>query len=492
MTNTTIYQSIATRTAGDIYIGVVGPVRTGKSTFIKRFMETQVIPNIDNVYRKERARDELPQSGSGRTVMTAEPKFVPEEAVQIQLADGAAFSVRLIDCVGYLVRGAIGQTEDNAPRMVTTPWFDHEIPMTEAAEVGTRKVIAEHSTIGVVVTTDGTISEIPREDYLDAEDRVIRELQELGKPFVVLLNSAEPQSERAQAISRDIASRYGVNSMAVNCLELDEADVAEIIKAVLYEFPMQELDLFLPPWVDALPAEHPIKVEVYAAIRDGTAELHHIREVEGVVAALADSENISDAHITGIDLGTGIAAAELLLPRELFYRTLSEQSGFEVGDDGDLMSLLTNLAKVKQEYDKVSGALHDVRETGYGIVVPSIEELKLEEPEIMKQGGRYGVKLRASAPSIHMIRADIETAVSPIVGNEKQSEDMVNYLLQEFEGDTNKIWQSNMFGRSFHELVSEDLQNKLHRMPEDARKKLQETLTRIINEGSGGLICIIL
>ena len=490
--NTTIYQNIATRTAGDIYIGVVGPVRTGKSTFIKRFMETQVIPNIENVYRKERARDELPQSGSGRTIMTAEPKFVPEEAAQIQLEGGGSFSVRLIDCVGYMVRGAIGQFEDDAPRMVTTPWFDHEIPMTEAAEIGTRKVISEHSTIGIVITTDGTVSDIPREDYLEAEERVISELKELGKPFVVLLNSASPGSDRARAIRADIAQRYDVTCVAANCLELDQEDVANILKAVLYEFPMQELDLFLPPWVDALPADHPIKAGLYDAIRQGTAELRHIREIEGVISALGGCENISEAKITGIELGTGVAAARLSLPRELFYHTLSEQSGFEVGDDGDLMSLLTRLAAVKAEYDKVAGALRDVRETGYGIVVPGISELTLEEPEIMKQGGRYGVKLKASAPSIHMIRADIETAVSPIVGNEKQSEDMVNYLLQEFEGDTSKIWQSNIFGRSFHELVNDDLQAKLKRMPEDARKKLQETLTRIINEGSGGLICIIL
>ena len=487
-----IYEDIALRTEGDIYIGVVGPVRTGKSTFIKRFMETMVIPNIDNVYRRERARDELPQSGSGRTIMTAEPKFVPEEAVQVTMDNGAAFSVRLIDCVGYMVPGAVGSLEDDSPRMVTTPWFDYEIPMTEAAEIGTRKVIAEHSTIGIVVTTDGSITDIPREDYLEAEERVITELKELGKPFLVVLNSSYPNSDRAQAIRADIASRYDVTCVCADCLELDEAAVTAIIKGVLYEFPVKELDLFLPPWVDALPADHPIKAGLYDAVRQNTAQLHHIREVENVIAALGESAHISEAKITAIDLGTGVAAARLALPRELFYQTLSEQSGFEVSDDGDLMSLLTKLAAVKAEYDKVAGALHDVRETGYGIVVPGIDELKLEEPEIMKQGGRYGVRLKASAPSIHMIRADIETAVSPIVGNEKQSEDMVNYLLQEFEGDTSKIWQSNIFGRSFHELVNEDLQAKLKRMPEDARKKLQETLTRIINEGSGGLICIIL
>ena len=402
--NTNIYQTIAARTAGDIYIGVVGPVRTGKSTFIKRFMETQVIPNIDNVYRKERARDELPQSGSGRTIMTAEPKFVPEEAAQIQLTEGASFSVRLIDCVGYMVKGAIGQFEEDAPRMVTTPWYDHEIPMTEAAEIGTRKVITEHSTIAIAVTTDGSISEIPREDYLEAEERVIRELQALGKPFLVLLNSAEPQSSRAQAIAKDISSRYEVNCVPVNCLELQEDAVADILRGVLYEFPLQELDLFLPAWVDALPAEHPMKTSLYAAIREGTAQLHHIREIDEVVAKLGTQENISAAKVTAIDLGTGVAAASLSLPRELFYQTLSEQSGFEVLDDGDLMSLLTRLAAVKTEYDKVSGALRDVRETGYGIVVPGIDELTLEEPEIMKQGGRYGVKLKASAPSIHLVR----------------------------------------------------------------------------------------
>lgn len=487
-----IYEDIAQRTEGDIYIGVVGPVRTGKSTFIKRFMETLVIPNIENIYRKERARDELPQSGSGRTIMTAEPKFVPEEAVEVTMEDGAAFSVRLIDCVGYMVSGAVGSLEDDMPRMVTTPWFDHEIPMTEAAEIGTRKVIAEHSTIGIVVTTDGTITDIPREDYLEAEERVITELKELGKPFLVVLNSQNPASDRAQAIRADLAARYDVTVVAANCLELTESAVTEIIKGVLYEFPVKELDLFLPPWVDALPYDHPIKSGLYAAIREGASGMRRIRDVEAAVSAIGACDSVSSAHISSISLGTGLARADLDLPRGLFYETISQQSGFAIRDDGDLMGLLTELAEVKREYDKVSDALREVRDTGYGIVIPNTEELKLEEPEIVKQGGRYGVRLKASAPSIHMIRADIETEVSPIVGNEKQSEEMINYLLQEFEGDTKKIWQSNIFGKSFHDLVSEDLHTKLLRMPEDARGKLQETLTRIINEGSGGLICIIL
>ncbi|MEL4861281.1 stage IV sporulation protein A [Pseudoflavonifractor phocaeensis] len=487
-----LYDDIAQRTGGDIYIGVVGPVRTGKSTFIKRFMETLVIPNIENVYRRERARDELPQSGSGRTVMTAEPKFVPEEAVRVDMADGASFAVRLIDCVGYMVPGAVGQTEDDAPRMVTTPWYDHDIPMTEAAEIGTRKVIAEHSTIGIVVTTDGTITDIPREDYIEAEERVITELKELGKPFLVLLNSAYPQSDRAKAIQADIMDRYDVTCMRCNCLELDEEDVTSIIKGVLYEFPVKELDLFLPPWVDALPYDHPIKNGLYAAIREGSAEMRRVRDVDGAMAAIGACESVSSTRVTTINLGAGLAAATLDLPRSLFYDTISAQSGFTIADDGDLMSLLTDLASVKREYDKVAQALQEVRETGYGIVAPSPEELKLEEPEIVKQGGRYGVRLKASAPSIHMIRADIETEVSPIVGSEKQSEEMVGYLLQEFEGDTAKIWDSNIFGKSFHELVGEDLNTKLKRMPDDAREKLRETLQRVINEGSGGLICIIL
>ena len=398
-----IYEDIALRTEGDIYIGVVGPVRTGKSTFIKRFMETMVIPNIENVYRRERARDELPQSGSGRTIMTAEPKFVPEEAVTVSMEGGGAFQVRLIDCVGYMVTGAVGQLEGEEERMVTTPWFDHEIPMSEAAEIGTRKVVSEHSTIAIVVTTDGSIADIPRENYLEAEERVISELKELGKPFLVVLNSAYPNSDRARAIRADIAQRHQVTCVACNCLELGEADIHDLLKQVLYEFPLKELDLFLPPWVDALPQEHPIKAALYEAIREGADRLRRIRDVDGAVGSMRECEQVSEARVTAIDLGTGLASAVLELPRSLFYETLSQQSGFQIGDDGDLMALLTQLAQVKAKYDKVADALKEVEETGYGIVVPSIDSLVLEEPEIVKQGGRYGVRLKASAPSIHII-----------------------------------------------------------------------------------------
>ena len=492
MTTSSIYQDIAARTAGDIYIGVVGPVRTGKSTFIKRFMESQIIPNIENIYQRERAKDELPQSGSGRTIMTAEPKFVPEDAVEIRLGETGSCRVRMVDCVGYLVNGALGHLENEQPRMVTTPWFDHEIPMTEAAEIGTRRVIREHATIGVVITTDGSVTELRREDYVPAEERVIRELKELEKPFIVLLNTAEPDAPEAQALAADIAGRHGVRCLPVNCQQLTEGEVSAILQTVLFEFPLEELALFLPPWVDALPAQHEIKRTVFGAVRDASEGLLRLCDVEGFRQRLAECEGLERCEIRELRPGSGAGMVQLTLPRQLFYATLSQQSGFSVADDGDLMTLLTELAVVRAEYDRVKTALRDVRETGYGIVVPSAAELKLEEPEIMKQGGRYGVRLRASAPSIHMIRADVEASVSPVVGTEKQSEDMVNYLLQEFEGDISKIWESNMFGRSFNELVSEDLQAKLKRMPEDAQKKLQETLQRIINEGSSGLICIIL
>ena len=492
MTNTAIYQDIATRTGGDIYIGVVGPARTGKSTFIKRFMETTVLPNIENSYRRDRARDELPQSGSGRTVMTAEPKFVPEEAVEVSLEGGGTFSVRLVDCVGYMVPGAVGQTEDDMPRMVHTPWFQEEIPMSEAAEIGTRKVIADHATIGVVVTTDGSITDLPREAYVEAEQRVISELKELGKPFLVLLNSTNPDADRTQALRQQLAEQYDVTCMAVSCLELSQRSVLDIIRGVLFEFPVGEMDLYLPEWVDALDYEHPIKKTLYETIRNAMGQMRRIRDAEEVVKTMGQCELVTNARITSIQLGTGNCSVQLDLPRSLFYETMTSQTGFPIHNDGELLLLLTEMAKLKKEYDKVASALDEVRATGYGIVVPAAEELVLEEPEITKQGGRYGVRLRASAPSIHMIRADIQAEVAPIVGSEKQSEDMLHFLLEEFEGDTGRIWQSNIFGRSFHELINEDLNGKLKRMPEEARMKLQETLERIINEGSGGLICIIL
>lgn len=491
-TLTSIYEDIAARTAGDIYLGVVGPARTGKSTFIKRFMETLVLPSIDDDYRRQRARDELPQSGSGRTVMTAEPKFVPEEAVEIAMEGGGTFSVRLVDCVGYLVPGAVGQLEDGEPRMVHTPWFPQEIPMAEAAEIGTRKVIAEHATIGIVITTDGTITDLPREAYPEAEGRVIEELKALGKPFLILLNSAHPQGEAAQKLRAKLAEQYDVTCLAVSCLDLDQQAVTEIIQAVLYEFPLEELQLFLPDWVETLPTEHPIRTALFQAIRAQAGKLVRIRDVKPAVAAMGQCELVTGASVTGMKLGSGCCQARLELPRSLFYDTLSQQTGFALHSDGELLALLERLAVVQAEHQKVAAAMEEVRATGYGIVIPEAEELELEQPEIIKQGGRYGVRLRAKAPSIHMIRADIQAEVSPIVGSEKQSEDMLGFLLEEFEGAPEKIWQSNIFGRSFHELINEDLATKLKHVPEDAREKMRLTLERILNEGSGGLICIIL
>ena len=491
-TLTSIYEDIAARTAGDIYLGVVGPARTGKSTFIKRFMEILVLPSIDDDYRRQRARDELPQSGSGRTVMTAEPKFVPEEAVEIAMEGGGTFSVRLVDCVGYLVPGAVGQLEDGEPRMVHTPWFPQEIPMAEAAEIGTRKVIAEHATIGIVITTDGTITDLPREAYPEAEGRVIEELKALGKPFLILLNSAHPQGEAAQKLRAKLAEQYDVTCLAVSCLDLDQQAVTEIIQAVLYEFPLEELQLFLPDWVETLPTEHPIRTALFQAIRAQAGKLVRIRDVKPAVAAMGQCELVTGASVTGMKLGSGCCQARLELPRSLFYDTLSQQTGFALHSDGELLALLERLAVVQAEHQKVAAAMEEVRATGYGIVIPEAEELELEQPEIIKQGGRYGVRLRAKAPSIHMIRADIQAEVSPIVGSEKQSEDMLGFLLEEFEGAPEKIWQSNIFGRSFHELINEDLATKLKHMPEDAREKMRLTLERILNEGSGGLICIIL
>ena len=487
-----LYQDIAMRTAGDIYIGVVGPARTGKSTFIQRFMETLVLPGIPEGARRDRARDELPQSGSGRTVMTAEPKFVPEEAARVELEGGGACSLRLIDCVGYLVPGAEGQMEDDLPRMVRTPWFPQEIPMAEAAEIGTRKVITEHATIGVVVTSDGTVTDLPREAYVEAEERVVGELKVLGKPFLVLLNSARPRSRETRTLREELAEKYDVTCMAVSCPELDQREITDILASVLYEFPVEELDLFLPAWVDALELDHPIRTEICQSVREAVGGLHRVRDVRRVVEEIGTCPRLSSAAVTAMRLGEGVCAARLELPGGLFYETLSGQTGFDIPDDGALFRLLADLGRQRAEYQRVAAAMEEVRATGYGVVLPGPEELELAQPEILRQGGRYGVRLRAAAPSIHLVRADIQAEVAPIVGSEKQSEDMLAFLLSEFEDHPERIWQSNLFGRSFQELVGEDLNGKLRNLPEDARGKLRLTLEKILNEGSGGLICIIL
>lgn len=492
MVNNDIYSSIAKRTDGDIYIGVVGPVRTGKSTFIKKFMESLVIPNITSEFRKERAIDELPQSAAGKTIMTTEPKFIPEEAVEIKLSDNAVFNVRMIDCVGYIVPAAIGYIENEAPRMVMTPWFEEEIPFAMAAEIGTQKVIKEHSTIGLVVTTDGSITDIPRDEYCDAEERVINELSEINKPFVIILNCLDPKSSSAQQLASELEDKYSTPVIPVNCLELDEQGISDILRQVLYAFPVKEVNITMPKWITALEKNHWLKSSVISAIRAAAENIKHIRDMTNLTERLSDSEYISGSQISEIDLGKGSAGIKLDFDSELFYKILGEKTGIEIKNDNDLMPLLKDLIAIKKKYEKVENALNEVEATGYGIVMPDIDDLSLEEPEIVKQGGKYGVRLKASAPSIHMMKADIVTEVNPIVGSEKQSEELVMYLMNEFNDDPTKIWNSNIFGKSLHELVNEGLHNKLYKMPVDARLKLQETLERIINEGCGGLICFIL
>ena len=464
----------------------------GKSTFIKNFMDLLVIPNIDNEYKKERARDELPQSAGGRTIMTTEPKFIPNEAVEITIGDNLKFKTRLVDCVGYLVNNAIGYLEDDMPRMVKTPWYEEEIPFEEAAEIGTRKVIAEHSTIGILVTTDGSITDIPREDYINAEERVVKELKELNKPFVIVLNSDDPFSDYTKALAKKLEEKYGVSVLPTDCARLDIEDIDDIFSKILYEFPIETINIDFPRWVDGLPDDHWLKVELYDEIKKAFDNIRILKQVDSSIGQLQNTKVITRTSLTEVRLGEGSVRVSIELVDELFYKVLTEISGVEIDNEGALFSTMTEFARTKKQYDKIAYALEEVKSTGYGIVTPSIDELILEEPEMVKQGTRFGVKLKAKAPSIHMIRADIETEVSPIVGSEKQSEDLVNYLLSEFESDPKKIWESNIFGKNLHELVNEGLQNKLARMPDDAQAKLQETLERIVNEGSGGLICIIL
>ncbi len=492
MANSSIYKDIEVRTGGDIYLGVVGPVRTGKSTFIKRFMDILVLPNIEEAYIKERAIDELPQSSSGRTIMTTEPKFIPENAVSINLDDTSRFNVRLIDCVGYIVPSSLGYIEGDTPRMVMTPWYEEPVPFNMAAEIGTEKVINEHSTIGLVVTTDGSISDIPRDEYEQAEKRVIGELKSINKPFVVLLNCIYPQSEEAVKLSKRLTEEYNVPVVPVNCLELGENDIKAILSRILYEFPVKEVAIKLPMWVNALDTNHWLRSDLTDSVKNSIDKIAHIRDLTFLENSLNESKYANSVKIDDIDLGKGTAKLSVKLIDDLFYKIIGENTNLEINSDRELMETLIELSKIKKKYMKVKNALDEVEATGYGIVMPEIEELTLEEPEIMKQGGRYGVRLKASAPSIHMMKADITTEVSPIVGSEKQSEDLIMYLLSEFEENPVKIWDSNIFGKSLHELVNEGLHTKLARMPQDARIRIQETIERVINEGCNGLLCIII
>ena len=487
-----IYNDISARTQGDIYIGVVGPVRTGKSTFIKKFMESLVIPNISGEFQKERARDELPQSAAGRTIMTTEPKFIPEDAIELSMEDNIHFRVRLIDCVGYIVPSAVGYIEDEQPRMVHTPWFDEEVPFKMSSEIGTQKVIKEHSTIGLVITTDGSISQIPREQYAEAEERVINELKEINKPFVVALNCVEPESEEALSLAKSLSEKYNVPVLPINCLELDTAQISDLLEKALYEFPAKRIELNFPSWIKSLDENDEFKSNMFAFIGESAKSITNIRSVKSFAQSLSEYKEIEAAAISDSDLSVGKISISVRINSRYYYTVLSSKCDCEIKNEKDLMSVVSELSKIKTKFDKFNSALGEVERTGYGIVMPDIDELTLEEPEIVKQGGRYGVKLKAQAPSIHMIRCNTRTEVAPIVGSESQSQELVMYLLREFQENPAKIWETDLFGKSLHELVNEGLRGKLERMPDEARDKFRETIERVINEGCSGLICIIL
>ena len=485
----TIYADIAKRTNGNIYVGVVGPVRTGKSTLIKRIMEKLVIPGIADPYRKERARDELPQSGSGKTIMTSEPKFVPEEAAEICPDGKTKLKVRMIDSVGYMVEGAVGADENGVPRMVATPWYDHEIPMTEAAELGTKKVMQEHCSIGIVVTTDGSVTDIPREDYIQAEDRAIRDMQATGKPFLVIINSRKPYGTAAAGVCQQLKDRFGIQAVVADCQALEEEDIAEILEKLLFAFPLQELHIHLPRWMDALEDSHPVKAALYQALPEKMASISSLAEAEGALMGIGNLDGVQEVFTKHVDAATGTVACTLVFPEQLFYEVLSQKAGQPIEDQGALLQLLTELASIKAQYSKVEDALSSVKATGYGIVMPSPEEMTMQTPEVVRKNGAFGVKLKAGAPSIHMIRVDVDTEISPMVGGEQQSQELISYLTGE---DPEKLWQSNIFGKSVYALIQEGLTGKLLRTPEDVRAKFRGSLTRIVNEGATGLICLIL
>ncbi|MFB5189414.1 stage IV sporulation protein A [Alicyclobacillus fastidiosus] len=487
-----VFKDIAERTGGDIYLGVVGPVRTGKSTFIKKFMELIVLPNIKDESERVRATDELPQSAAGRTIMTTEPKFIPNQAVEVGVAEGLDVNIRIVDCVGYAVQGARGYEDETGPRMVTTPWFDEPVAFQEAAEIGTRKVIADHSTIGVVVTTDGSVAEIPREGYVEAEERVVEELKELGKPFVIIVNSVNPEHPRAQDLRDELMTKYDVPVIALSCATVTTHEINYVLREALYEFPVKEVNVNLPNWVMVLDDEHWLRQEFHNSVRDTIQDIRRIRDIDRIVAQFSDYEFVSNAGLSHMDMGQGVAVIDLDAPDELYDRVLTEVVGVQITGRDQLLRMMKEFTYAKHEYDKVSEALRMVKLTGYGIAPPALEEMTLDEPELIKQGSRFGVRLKATAPSIHMIRVDVESEFAPIVGTEKQSEELVRYLMQDFEKDPLKIWESDIFGKSLAAIVREGISAKLSLMPENAQFKLKETLQRIINEGSGGLIAIIL
>ena len=492
MENLNIYESIAERTQGDIYVGVVGPVRTGKSTFIKRFMDLLVIPNVTNTYVKERVIDELPQSGSGRTITTTEPKFVPAEAVSLELPGNINFKIRMVDCVGYMVKNALGHQENGKARMVSTPWQENRIPFEEAAEIGTRKVITDHSTLGIVVTTDGSIGDIERESYLPAEERVVKELKELNKPFVVVLNSIDPEGEVAQEMRALLEEKYGVPVIAANCARMNYKVLTEILSETLYEFPAAQIKFNLPGFIEGLPNDHWIKATIINNIKEWSKTFENVREIRDSINSLEDGNVVQAIEVSNMDLGTGDIEVIVTPVSGLFYKVIEEIMGQEVNNDYQFFKLIKEFSQDKRSYDKIKSAMVQVDETGYGIVQPKLTEMILEEPEIFKQGNKFGVRLKAKAPSLHIIKTEITTEVSPVVGSEKQSEDLIRYLLTEFENNPSKIWETNLFGKSLYEMVTEQMESKLTNVPENARFKIQRALQKISDEGREHLICIVL
>jgi stage IV sporulation protein A len=487
-----IFKDIAERTGGDIYLGVVGAVRTGKSTFIKKFMELVVLPNIEDEADRVRAKDELPQSAAGKQIMTTEPKFIPNHAVKVTVEEGLDVNIRVVDCVGYAVKGAKGFEDENGPRMVHTPWYDEPIPFQEAAEIGTRKVIQEHSTLGVVITTDGSIGEIGREDYVDAEERIVDELKEVGKPFILIINSTHPYHPETEALRKELSEKYDIPCLAQSVENMTEHDINNILREALFEFPVLEVNVNLPSWVMVLSDEHWLRKSYEDAVKDTVKDIKRLRDVDRVVGTFGEYDFIENAQLSGIEMGKGTAEIDLYAPDNLYDQVLKEVVGVEIRGKDHLLQLMQEFAHAKREYDQVADALKMVKQTGYGIAAPSINDMSLDEPEIIKQGSRFGVRLKAVAPSIHMIKVDVESEFSPIIGTEKQSEELVRYLMQDFEEDPLSIWNSDIFGRSLNSIVREGISAKLALMPENARYKLKETLERIINEGSGGLIAIIL
>ena len=487
-----IYEDIAKRTQGDIYIGVVGPVRTGKSTFIRKFMENLVLPNIENEFKRERTQDEIPQSGSGKTIMTVEPKFVPADGVEIKIKDTVSLKVRMVDCVGYIVDGALGHEEEGKQRLVPTPWSQEAMTFEKAAEIGTKKVIRDHSTLGIVVLTDGSVTGIDRKNYLSAEERVINELKSLNKPFAVVLNTLDPYSESTELLRSELEEKYDVPIVPLNVLAMDEEDIENVMETVLYDFPLNEIRINLPKWVEGLERNHWIKNNIIFTLKQSIAEIGKLRDVDSIVKGFSELEFLEDTEVENVELGEGVISIDLTAKQDLFYNVLEEKSGFKIDGDHQLLNLVTKLSRVKNEYDKIESALYDAKTKGYGVVAPSLDELSLEEPEIIKQGKQYGIKLRANAPSLHIIKADISTEVSPIVGNQTQGEEMIKYLLDTFEENPSELWASNMFGKSLNDLVKEQLQSKLYTMPEEIRVKIQKTLQKIINEGSMNIITILL